>query len=233
MSASPIRILLADDHELVRTGFRIILGAQPDFEVVGEARNGREAVELAAELSPDVICMDIQMPEVDGIEATRLIVADTTSTAAVLVLTTFDNEAQLFDALDAGASGFLLKNSSPDDLADAVRTLASGDALLSPAVTRRVLERLTRSGTQFPAQADPTIPTELTSREHEVLVLVAEGLSNAEIAAALFLGEATVKTHVSKVLQKLHLRDRIQAIVYAYDNGVVVPGSHHERPTPR
>ncbi|MEV8254212.1 response regulator transcription factor [Rhodoglobus sp. NPDC076762] len=233
MTASPIRILLADDHELVRTGFRIILGAQPDFEVVGEARNGREAVELAAELSPDVICMDIQMPEVDGIEATRAIVADTASTAAVLILTTFDNEAQLFDALDAGASGFLLKNSSPDDLADAVRTLASGDALLSPAVTRRVLERLTRSGTQLPPQTEPTIPTELTSREHEVLVLVAEGLSNAEIAAALFLGEATVKTHVSKVLQKLHLRDRIQAIVYAYDTGVVVPASRHERPAAR
>lgn len=227
MSPSPIRIVLADDHELVRTGFRIILGAQPDFEVAGEARNGREAVELAAELNPDVICMDIQMPEVDGIEATRLIVSDTASTAAVLVLTTFDNEAQLFDALDAGASGFLLKNSSPDDLADAVRTLASGDALLSPAVTRRVLERLTRSGKSLPAQTESTVPSELTSREHEVLVLVAEGLSNAEIAAALFLGEATVKTHVSKVLQKLHLRDRIQAIVYAYDNGVVVPGSHH------
>jgi len=227
VSPSPIRIVLADDHELVRTGFRIILGAQPDFEVAGEARNGREAVELAAELNPDVICMDIQMPEVDGIEATRLIVSDTASTAAVLVLTTFDNEAQLFDALDAGASGFLLKNSSPDDLADAVRTLASGDALLSPAVTRRVLERLTRSGKSLPAQTESTVPSELTSREHEVLVLVAEGLSNAEIAAALFLGEATVKTHVSKVLQKLHLRDRIQAIVYAYDNGVVVPGSHH------
>ena len=228
MSPAPVRILLADDHELVRTGFRIILGAQPDFEVVGEARDGREAVELAAELAPDVICMDIQMPNVDGIEATRLIVADNMSTAAVLILTTFDNEEQLFDALDAGASGFLLKNSSPDDLADAVRTLASGDALLSPAVTRRVLERLTRQKEPLPLQAEPAIPSQLTAREHEVLVLVAEGLSNAEIAATLFLGEATVKTHVSKVLQKLQLRDRIQAIVYAYDHGVVVPGINRE-----
>jgi len=228
MSPAPVRIVLADDHELVRTGFRIILGAQPDFDVVGEARNGREAVELATELAPDVICMDIQMPDVDGIEATRLIVADSASTAAVLILTTFDNEQQLFDALDAGASGFLLKNSSPDDLADAVRTLASGDALLSPAVTRRVLERLTRSEKRLPLQTEPTIPAELTAREHEVLVLVAEGLSNAEIATALFLGEATVKTHVSKVLQKLQLRDRIQAIVYAYDHGVVVPDINRE-----
>ncbi|MGV8856979.1 response regulator [Rhodoglobus sp.] len=230
MTAQPIRILLADDHELVRTGFRIILGAQPDFEVVGEARNGREAVELAETLKPDVICMDIQMPEVDGIDATRMIVAKPNSTVAVLILTTFDNESQLFDALDAGASGFLLKNSSPDDLADAVRTLASGDALLAPAVTRRVLERLSLTDQRLPRQTEPTVPAELTAREHEVLVLVAEGLSNSEIATALFLGEATVKTHVSKVLQKLHLRDRIQAIVYSYENGVVVPNTAPERP---
>lgn len=231
MTAQPIRILLADDHELVRTGFRIILGAQPDFEVVGEARNGREAVELAETLQPDVICMDIQMPEVDGIDATRMIVAKPNSTVAVLILTTFDNESQLFDALDAGASGFLLKNSSPDDLADAVRTLASGDALLAPAVTRRVLERLSLTDQRLPRQTEPTVPAELTAREHEVLVLVAEGLSNSEIATALFLGEATVKTHVSKVLQKLHLRDRIQAIVYSYENGVVVPNTASERPS--
>lgn len=229
MSDSPIRIVIADDHELVRTGFGIILGAQPDFVVVGEARNGREAVERAAELQPDVICMDIHMPELDGIDATRMIVAESDSTAAVLILTTFDNEEQLFEALDAGASGFLLKNSSPDDLADAVRTLASGDALLSPAVTRRVLERLARDKNELPLQTEATVPPELTPREHEVLILVTEGLSNAEIAGALFLGEATVKTHVSKVLQKLNLRDRIQAIVYSYEHGVVVPQARADR----
>ncbi|QYH36337.1 response regulator transcription factor [Salinibacterium sp. M195] len=228
MSASPIRVLLADDHELVRAGFRVILSAQPDLEIIGEARNGREAVDLAAELHPDVICMDIQMPDLNGIDATRMIVADPEARAAVLILTTFDNEEHLFDALDAGASGFLLKNSSPDDLAAAIRTLASGDALLSPAVTRRVLQRVTRAARQAPRQTDAATTAELTTREREVLVLVAEGLSNAEIASALFVGEATVKTHVSKVLQKLTLRDRIQAIVFAYENGVVVPSSNRD-----
>lgn len=231
MNDSPIRVLLADDHELVRAGFRVILSAQPDFEIVGEARTGREAVDLAAELQPDVICMDIQMPDLNGIDATRMIVADPEARAAVLILTTFDNEEHLFDALDAGASGFLLKNSSPDDLATAIRTLASGDALLSPAVTRRVLQRVTRADRRLSPvrdQPDAATTADLTTREREVLVLVAEGLSNAEIASALFVGEATVKTHVSKVLQKLQLRDRIQAIVFAYENGVVVPSSSRD-----
>nr|WP_141629901.1 response regulator transcription factor [Salinibacterium sp. PAMC 21357] len=226
MNDSPIRVLLADDHELVRAGFRVILSAQPDFEIVGEARNGREAVDLAAKLHPDVICMDVQMPEINGIDATRMIVADPTADAAVLILTTFDNEEHLFNALDAGASGFLLKNSSPDDLAAAIRTLASGDALLSPAVTRRVLQRLTRADRRSAPQPDAATTADLTAREREVLVLVAEGLSNAEIASALFVGEATVKTHVSKILHKLRLRDRIQAIVFAYENAVVVPSSN-------
>ncbi|MGV8851558.1 MAG: response regulator [Rhodoglobus sp.] len=228
MNDSPIRVLLADDHELVRAGFRVILSAQPDFEIVGEARNGREAITLAAELNPDVICMDVQMPEVNGIDATRVIVADPAARAAVLILTTFDNEEHLFDALEAGASGFLLKNSSPDDLAAAIRTLASGDALLSPAVTRRVLQRLTRPNYQLPRQPNAASTADLTARESEVLVLVAEGLSNAEIASALFVGEATVKSHVSKVLQKLRLRDRIQAIVFAYENAVVVPSGNRD-----
>ncbi|MGV8911162.1 MAG: response regulator [Rhodoglobus sp.] len=228
MNDSPIRVLLADDHELVRAGFRVILSAQPDFEIVGEARNGREAITLAAELNPDVICMDVQMPEVNGIDATRMIVADPAARAAVLILTTFDNEEHLFDALEAGASGFLLKNSSPDDLAAAIRTLASGDALLSPAVTRRVLQRLTRPNHQLPHQPNAASTADLTAREREVLVLVAEGLSNAEIASALFVGEATVKSHVSKVLQKLRLRDRIQAIVFAYENAVVVPNGNRD-----
>jgi DNA-binding NarL/FixJ family response regulator len=222
------RVLLADDHEMVRAGFRIILGAQPDIEIVGEASSGAQAVERAAALDPDVICMDVQMPGMDGLEATRLIVADPTVHAAVLILTTFDRDDYLFEALRAGASGFLLKNSTPEQLVDAVRVIASGDALLAPAVTRRVIERF---GTTAPSATEsgsivvPAEVQELTEREFEVLGLVARGLSNAEIAAQLYVGEATVKSHVSKVLQKLGVRDRIQAVVYAYENGITVPGS--------
>lgn len=225
MTTPPIRILLVDDHEMVRAGFRIILGAQPGFEVVGEAADGAVAIERARDLRPDVICMDVQMPGMDGIEATALITADPAIEAHVLILTTFDDENHLFTALAAGASGFLLKNSSPEQLAEAVRTLASGDALLSPAVTRRVLERLGRNAAETVDPAEPRVLDILTEREHEVLVLLAVGRSNAEIAAELFLGEATVKTHVSKVLQKLALRDRVQAVVYAYEHGVVRPGA--------
>lgn len=220
------RVLLVDDHEMVRAGFRIILGSQPDIEVVGEAATGVEALARAAELAPDVICMDVQMPDMDGLEATRRIVADDTVASAVLILTTFDRDDYLFDALQAGASGFLLKNSTPEQLIDAVRVVAAGDALLSPGVTRRVIERF---GARPDAATQPTAPPAelgtLTDRETEVLQLVAQGMSNAEIARSLFVGEATVKSHVSKVLQKLGLRDRIQAVVWAYENRVAVPGA--------
>ncbi len=218
------RVLLADDHEMVRAGFRIILGSQPDIEIVGEAATGAEALTRTIELAPDVVCMDVQMPDMDGLEATRRIVADESAATAVLILTTFDRDDYLFDALQAGASGFLLKNSTPEQLIDAVRVVASGDALLSPAVTRRVIERFGVRA-EAPAQsASPAALDTLTDREAEVLQLVAQGLSNAEIAGSLFVGEATVKSHVSKVLQKLGLRDRIQAVVWAYENRVAVPG---------
>ncbi|MET0861235.1 MAG: response regulator transcription factor [Microbacterium sp.] len=220
------RVLLADDHEMVRAGFRIILGSQPDIEVVGEAATGAEALARAAELVPDVICMDVQMPDMDGLEATRRIVADNTVTSAVLILTTFDRDDYLFEALQAGASGFLLKNSTPEQLIDAVRVVAAGDALLSPGVTRRVIERFGASPDTAAHPATPPAELDtLTDRETEVLQLVAQGLSNAEIARSLFVGEATVKSHVSKVLQKLGLRDRIQAVVWAYENRVAVPGA--------
>ncbi|NQX34928.1 response regulator transcription factor [Herbiconiux sp. VKM Ac-2851] len=249
---APIRVLLADDQDLVRVGLRIILESEDGIEVVGEARNGREAVTLGRELTPDVICMDVQMPELDGLEATRQLIAHGTA-AGILILTTFDRDDYLFAALEAGASGFVLKNSSPESLVDAVQVVARGDALLSPDVTRRVIESFARRpGAPAPAppgEAPPTAdetptgrtasaeeaappPTltpapelgALTDREREVLGLLAAGRSNAEIARELYLGEATVKTHVSKILQKLGLRDRIQAVVFAYETGVAVPG---------
>jgi len=225
---SVIRVLLVDDHDLVRMGFRTILESEPGIEVVGEARNGAEAVTRTAELAPDVVCMDVQMPGMDGLEATRRIVADRDARPgaaigpSVLVLTTFDRDDYLFAALDAGASGFLLKNASPEKLVDAVRVVAGGDALLAPDVTRRVIERATAERESAPA-ADGRL-NDLTEREAEVLQLLARGRSNAEIARALWLGEATVKTHVSKVLLKLGLRDRVHAVVFAYENGVAVPG---------
>ncbi|SEB78664.1 DNA-binding response regulator, NarL/FixJ family, contains REC and HTH domains [Paramicrobacterium humi] len=219
------RVLLVDDQELVRAGFRIILDAQPDVDVIGEAANGQEAIERARQLRPDVICMDVQMPVLDGLAATRAITAE--SDAAVIMLTTFDRDDYLFEALSAGASGFLLKNSSPEQLVEAVHTIAAGNALLSPVVTRRVIERFA-GGAAAPA-AERNLERsaaldELTEREREVLHLVAQGLSNTEIARRLYVGEATVKSHVSKILQKLGVRDRIQAVVFAYENGVVVPG---------
>lgn len=221
------RVLLVDDHEMVRAGFRIILGAQPDIEIVGEAASGSDAIDRASALDPDVICMDVQMAGMDGLEATRVIVADPALHGAVLILTTFDRDDYLFSALQAGASGFLLKNSTPEQLVEAVRVVASGDALLAPAVTRRVIERFGGTADSAPGaepRQRPAEVDELTEREFEVLGLVAEGLSNAEIASRLYVGEATVKSHVSKVLQKLGLRDRIQAVVYAYENGIAVPG---------
>ena len=225
---NPIRVLLVDDHDLVRMGFRTILESEPGIVIVGEARDGAEAIRRAAELVPDVICMDVQMPGMDGLEATRRIVADRDARPdaapgpGVLVLTTFDRDDYLFAALDAGASGFLLKNASPEKLLDAVQVVAAGDALLAPDVTRRVIARATSE--REPARPADSRLNDLTEREAQVLELLARGRSNAEIAAELWLGEATVKTHVSKVLLKLGLRDRVHAVVFAYENGVAVPG---------
>jgi len=217
-------VLLVDDQELVRAGFRIILNSEPGIEVIGEAANGADAVAAARAMRPDVICMDVQMPGMDGLEATRLIVADPEVSAGILILTTFNREDYLFDALQAGASGFLLKSASPEQLVEAVSVVARGDALLSPDVTRSVIQRSVSGPDAAPrASARPVPEVGLTEREAEVLTLVARGWSNAEIASSLFLGEATVKTHVSKVLQKLGVRDRVQAVVFAYEHGLVSP----------
>lgn len=219
-----LRVLLVDDHAMMRAGFRTILSLEDDIEVVGEAGTGVEAIAAAAALRPDVICMDVQMPDMDGLEATRRIVADPESDAAVLIVTTFDRDDYLFDALGAGASGFLLKNAGPEELVGAVRVVGAGDALLAPEVTRRVISRFAGRGGDIAAPSpavEPLVLAEpLTDREAEVLKLVAEALSNAEIAARLFIGEATVKTHVSNVLQKLGARDRVQAVVLAHRHGL-------------
>ncbi|MBB5800255.1 DNA-binding NarL/FixJ family response regulator [Saccharothrix ecbatanensis] len=219
---TPLRVVLADDQDLVRAGFRVILGTEDDIEVVGEARDGAEAVDVVGRLQPDVVLMDVQMPGVDGLEATRRILgpAGAGNPIKVVILTTFDREDYLFEALRAGASGFLLKNASPEDLVDSVRIVARGDALLSPEVTRRVIARFTGPAPATPARR----PSELTDREFEVLVHLARGASNAEIAGALYLGETTVKTHVSRILAKLGLRDRTHAVVFAYEHGIVEPG---------
>ncbi len=220
-------VLLVDDQELVRAGFRIILNSEPGIEVVGEASNGTDAITAARELQPDVVCMDVQMPGMDGLETTRRLVADPDVTASILMLTTFNRDDYLFEALRAGASGFLLKTASPEQLVNAVAVLARGDALLSPDVTRSVIQRSLQHGAE-PGASAPTSRTpeprlDLTEREAEVLALIARGWSNAEIASSLYLGEATIKTHVSKVLQKLGVRDRVQAVVYAYEHGFVAP----------
>ena len=214
-----IRVLVADDQMMVREGFSVLLNAMPDIEVVGEAVNGREAVDRVRELAPDVVLMDIRMPELNGIEATREIVA-ADSTAKVLVLTTFDLDEYVYQALRAGASGFLLKDASARQLADGVRVVASGEALLAPSVTRRVLDRFLRTA---PDLEPPPGLESLSGREREVLTLIGQALSNAEIAARLGLSEATVKNHLTPVLRKLGLRDRVQAVVAAYDHGLVRP----------
>jgi DNA-binding NarL/FixJ family response regulator len=218
-----IRVLLCDDQALVRSGFRLILDARDDIEVVGEAEEGGAAVELARGVDPDVILMDVRMPNVDGVEATRRLVA-AGSRARILILTTFDLDEYVYEAIRAGASGFLLKDVHPPQLVDAVRVVANGEALLAPSVTRRLLDRFAHV---LPG-ADDKAPAELaslTDRELEVLKLLAGGLSNAELAKRLFLSETTVKSHISSVLRKLGVRDRVQAVVMAYEAGLVRPGS--------
>jgi DNA-binding NarL/FixJ family response regulator len=215
-----IRVLLADDQELVRSGFRLILDLAEGIEVVGEAGDGREAVRLAKELQPDVVLMDVRMPELDGIEATRRL-RQASVDVRVLVLTTFDLDEYVYNAVRAGASGFLLKDAPREQLVTAVRTVARGEALLAPAVTQRLIERFVAR--PLPGRAVAAVAT-LSERELDVLRLLARGLSNAEIAAELVIGEATVKTHVARIFAKLDLRDRAQAVVFAYESGVVEPG---------
>lgn len=210
-----IRVLVADDQSMVRAGFRMLLGTEPDIEVVAEASNGREAVEMADRHRPGVVLMDIRMPELDGLEATRRIVA-ADSTARVLVLTTFDLDEYVYEALRAGASGFVLKDDPPEQLLAAIRTVAAGDALLSPAVTKRVIRQFVRA----PRPAPPPELDDLSERERDVFRLVARGRSNAEIGQELFIGETTVKTHVTHIFQKLGLRDRVQAVVLAHQAGL-------------
>jgi DNA-binding NarL/FixJ family response regulator len=216
-----IRVVVADDQPLVRSGFRMILDERDDLELVGEAQNGDEAVALARELDPDVILMDVRMPGLDGVEATRRLV-DANTRARILILTTFDLDEYVYAAIRAGASGFLLKDVQPADLVDAIRVVAAGNSLFGPAATERLVAR-------FGQQRDPSVPTrsleELTEREREILRLLATGLSNAELATTLHLSETTVKTHVSAVLRKLGVRDRVQAVIAAYDAGLVTPGS--------
>jgi DNA-binding NarL/FixJ family response regulator len=235
MNAQAIGIVVADDHEVVRAGFAALLATQPDFSVLGTAADGAEAVRVGRELRPDVVLMDVRMPGIDGIEATRRLIGEANAPVGggawapkVLILTTFDLDEYVFDALRAGASGFLLKDATAERLFDAVRVVAAGEALLAPGVTRRLISEFARLRPQAvagPAAAGrPVALTALTPRETEVLCLVAEGLSNTEIAGRLVVTEETVKTHVSRILAKLGLRDRTQAVVVAYESGLIVPG---------
>ncbi|MEW2248506.1 response regulator [Streptomyces sp. NPDC058733] len=224
MTSGPTRVLIADDQQMVRQGFTVLLNTQPDIEVIGQAVDGLDAVAKVGELAPEVVLMDIRMPELDGIEATRRIKAATPA-VKVLVLTTFDIDEHVYDALRAGASGFLLKDASADQLAEAVRVVAAGDALLAPGITRRLIAEFTR------LDGTPRAPLkervgDLTERETEVLALIARGLSNAEIAERLVVAEQTVKTHVGRILVKLGLRDRTQAAVFAYESGLVRPSGY-------
>ncbi|MFD3657622.1 response regulator [Streptomyces sp. NPDC058620] len=223
---TPIRVVIADDHLVVRTGFAALLDSQPEFTIVETATTGVDAVRVCREVSPDVVLMDIRMPEMDGIEATRQLlgeVPDGAKVPRVLILTTFDLDEYVYDALRAGASGFLLKDATAERLFDAVRVVAAGEALLDPGVTRRLISEFTQLPARTPAQPSPGLKM-LTARETEVLLLVAEGMSNGEIAARLFVTEETVKSHVSRTLTKLGLRDRTQAVIAAYETGLVVPG---------
>jgi len=221
------RVVIVDDQALVRGGFRSILDKQPDIEVVGDAADGHDAVELCRRERPDVVLMDIRMPRVDGLEATRRLLAPGAPMPRVLILTTFDVDEYVYAALKAGASGFLLKDASPEALVDAVRTVATGQALLAPSVTRRLIEEFVSR--PAPGAPPPAVVDDLTRRELEVLQTMARGLSNAEIAGELFLSEATVKTHVTRVLAKVGVRDRVQAVVFAYENAIVAPGQDAQR----
>lgn len=225
-----VSVLIADDQLLVRAGFRAILEAQPGITVCGEAADGRDAIDLARRRRPDVVLMDIQMPDIDGLEATRRILDDAGEqhSVAVLILTTFDLDAYVYDALRAGASGFLLKDVLPEQLIAAIRVVAGGDALIAPAITKRLIEQFARTA---PPRRPPRGLEELTSREIEVLVLVARGLSNGEIADELVLSQATVKTHIKRILAKLGARDRVQAVVTAYEAGLVSPGDPSRAPS--
>jgi DNA-binding NarL/FixJ family response regulator len=226
-SEEPISVLIADDQALVRAGFRAILELQPGITVCGEAGDGRDAIDIARKRHPTVVLMDIQMPDIDGLEATRRIVAEAGDRPiAVLMLTTFDLNEYVYEALRAGASGFLLKDVLPEDLVAAVRVVAAGDGLIAPTITKRLIEQFARTA---PPSKPPRELESLTPREHEVLILVARGLSNAEIAGELVLSEATVKTHVKRILAKLGVRDRVQVVVLAYESGVVAPGDSVER----
>ena len=220
-----VRVVLVDDQALIRTGFKMILESEGDIEVVGEAGDGREAISLARSARPDVILMDVQMPTMDGLEATGRIVQDTSIPSRIVILTTFERDDYVFDALRAGASGFLLKNSPPEDLVHAVRVVAAGDALLAPSVTRTVIEGFVQRRAR---RIDEGELQRLTERETEILRLLATGKSNSELAAYLFLGEGTIKTHVSSVLTKLGLRDRMQAVIFAYESGLIEPGEQRE-----
>ena len=217
-----IGVLLADDQAMVRAGFRMILETDPDMAVVGEASNGEQAVDSTRRLRPDVVLMDIQMPDLDGLQATRRITSDEALSSRVVILTTFERDEYVFESLQAGASGFLLKNAPPEELLHAVRVVAAGDALLAPSVTRRIIEQFARRPVR--PERGPELEA-LTQREREVLTLLARGKSNAELAAALFVREGTIKTHVSSLLAKLGLRDRVQAVVLAYESGLVTPGN--------
>ncbi|HEY7283503.1 MAG TPA: response regulator transcription factor [Actinomycetota bacterium] len=216
-------VLIADDQALMRAGFRMILEAEPDMEVVGEAADGRAAVAAARDLKPDVVLMDVRMPEMDGIEATRRLLDGAGGGTRVVMLTTFDMDEYVYEALRAGASGFLLKDVPPEQLLAGIRAVAAGDSLLAPSVTRRLIQEFVRRPPEA-LRAPPLLADELTAREAEVLRMIARGLSNAEIARELFVSETTVKTHVAHVLAKLGVRDRVQAVVFAYESGVVQPG---------